>query len=122
MKLTQKNKELVAQITNGFIVTPIIAVLTEDGHEMTPELLAGINNAVAMMDTAVLQGVVADALSQLVDFKALQKVNKFLAEPATQDVLTAVQQVNQVVAEQVNDVARQILVLASQPQEETPAE
>lgn len=114
MKLTAKNKELVAQITNGFITTPIIAVLSEDGHELTPELLAGVNHAVSMMDTSVLQGVVADALSQVVDFKAVAKVNKFLSEPATQEVLVAVQKVNALVQEQVNDVARQILTVAAE--------
>lgn len=113
MKLTQKNKELVAQITNGFIVTPIIAVLAEDGHELTPDLLAGVNHAVSQMDTSVLQGIVATALSERVEWKQLQRVNKFLAEPDTQTVLAAVQQVNSAVQEQVNDVARQVLTFAA---------
>ncbi|QNR53839.1 hypothetical protein phiK7A1_049c [Pseudomonas phage phiK7A1] len=115
MKLTAKNKELVAQITNGFITTPIIAVLAEDGHELTPELLAGINHAVSMMDTSVLQGVVGTALAERIDFKALAKVNKFLAEPSTQDVLVAVQQVSAEVQELVNDAARSVLTLAATP-------
>lgn len=117
MKLTKKNQELVKQIVTGFISTPIIAVLTQDGHEMTEELLVGINHAVSMMDTAELEKTVGTALAENIDFKELVKVNKFLALPSTQKVLHTVQLVNTAVSEVVNDIAGQVLSAASKPQE-----
>lgn len=117
MKLTKKNQELVTQIANGFITTPIIAVLTQDGHDITAELLAGVNHVVSQTDTTELQKIVGEALAARLDFKTLAKVNKFLAEEDTQLVLQAVQEVNQLVAPVVNDLASEILLAASQPQE-----
>lgn len=110
MKLTAKNKELVAQIAHGFITTPIIGALAQEGHEVTPELLAGINHVVTTTDTTALQQIVGDALVEgLGDFKSLMKVNKFLAEPDTQRVLSVVQEINQLVSPVVNEIAQQIL-------------
>lgn len=117
MKLTKKNQELVTQIANGFITTPILAVLTQDGHEITAELLAGVNHVVSQADTSQLQKTVGDALAERLDFKALTKVNKFLAEPDTQLVLQVVQEVNQLVSPVVNEIAAEILLAASKPQE-----
>jgi hypothetical protein len=119
MKLTKKNKELVKQIVTGFISAPIIAVLTQDGHELTEELLVGINHAASMMDTTELEKTVAEALAANIEFKELDKVNKFLALPSTQKVLHTVQSINTAVSEVVNDIAGQVLQAASQPQEAT---
>ena len=122
MKLTKKNQEIVKQIVVGFISAPIISVLHNDGIEITEELLTGVNHAVSMMDTAELEGQVGAALSANVDFKDIQKVNKFLALPETQKVLQTIQQINAAVTPVVNDIAGQVLQAAAKQGEELAAQ
>lgn len=117
MKLTKKNQELVVRIARGFIVTPIIAALSQDGVEVTPELIAGIQAKVSETDISELTKLVGEGLSQTVDFKSLAKVDKFLAEQSTQDVLASVQAVAQAVNPLVVGIAVALLEEASAEQE-----
>lgn len=115
MKLTKKNQELVAKIAHGFVTTPILAVFNEQGEDLTPELVTGITQTVSKFDTTELERVTAQALSDAgVDFKVLSKVDKFLSQPETQDALMAVQHVNQAVQPLIVEIARAILVAASE--------
>lgn len=119
MKLTAKQNELVATIARGYIVSPIIGAILQEGEDATPELIAGINHVVSETDLTVLIEAVKDGLAaHNADFKQLTKVNKFLAEPETQEVLRIVQEISQSVQPIVISIAQAIISNAAEAQSE----
>lgn len=110
MKLTKAEKQVVANISRGLLTTPIIAVLAEEGHELTPDLLNGLQLIIDKVDTSTLQDAVATALVETgIDFKDIAKVDKYLAKPETQAVLRAVQTASEAVTPLVIESARAVM-------------
>jgi phage-related baseplate assembly protein len=93
MKLTTAQAAFFTRFALNQTANAIITNLTQQGLQITDEVLNQIDLLVAGADVTILRDAVAAEFTKRVEFKTLAKVDKYLNTPDAVSVMTAASEV-----------------------------
>lgn len=117
-KIPKAQREFFDRFSKNILVNTLLLQLQNEGTETSPELVQKIVAVIDGAEVAALATAVREKMLELVEFKTLQKVEKFLTSPEAVQAMTAAQQVGILVQEEIYAVLRTVV----SQDEETPSE
>lgn len=118
VKLTKVQREFFTNFSRNAVSNILAPVLAFKGVEITDEQVAEV---VATIDLTTLTQAIADAFLERVDFKILQKVDKFMRSDEFMSVVAASSEVNAMVQSELVQVIAP-LIPSDEPSDEALAD
>lgn len=107
-KATKAQRDFFDKFSRNIVVNTLLIQLEKEGTVCPPETVQKIVAVVEQADVSLLSQAVGDKLLELVDFKTLQKVERFLTSEEAKRAMTAAQTVGAVVQDEIYAVLGEI--------------
>lgn len=110
-KATKAQRDFFDTFSKNVLVNSLLIKLESEGTTLPQETVQQIIAVIDASDVSVLSQALGDKMLELVDFKTLVKVEKFLNSPEAKQALAAAQQVGAMVQDEVYAVLGEIFAV-----------